>query len=244
MRMNRPADYNPWSRYMNSEMLHILDTTKVDDETKVLVITGTGRAFSAGGDADTILPTYIDSGDALKWARDAALLTLRNFLQVFKEYDKPVIAAVNGVVAGAAFGLQAMCDIRIGSENARFGNIYMRRGTVASMAPYYLTQAIGVGHSTKLIFGDQVIDAAEALRIGLVSQVVQHEEFPKVVLDMAEEIAAQPVDSLRLVKNLMRTGQYSDIETIKRMAALSAVVAQQGSKSATRNGAVAAAASH
>jgi 2-(1,2-epoxy-1,2-dihydrophenyl)acetyl-CoA isomerase len=224
IRMNRPEDMNPWTRTMSAELVHAMDRSRHADHIGAIVFTGTGRAFCAGGEATTILPTYIDSEDALKWARDAALLNIRNVLQVLKDFDKPMIAAVNGVAAGAAFGMVAMCDIRIASEAGRFGNIYMRRGTVPSMAPYFLPQVIGLSRACRLIFADEVIGAREAERIGLVSRVVSAEELPGVTLSLAERIAAQPIAKLRLVKHLIRAGQDTDYHTLRRLGALSAVV--------------------
>jgi 2-(1,2-epoxy-1,2-dihydrophenyl)acetyl-CoA isomerase len=222
VRMNRPSTYNAWGGGMGDELVAAMDRVTADERVHVLVFTGTGRAFSAGGEANTILPTYIDSSNALEWAREAALLNLRNTLQVLKDFDKPTIAAVNGVAAGAAFGMTLICDIRIASEQARFGNIYMRRGTVPSMAPYYLPQVVGLNHACRLIFGDEVIGAREAERIGLVTRVVPARDLATSVLDLAERIAAQPLPALRLVKRLLRTGQAVDEHTLRQMAVLSA----------------------
>jgi enoyl-CoA hydratase/carnithine racemase len=89
IRMNRPEGLNPWTAVMSAELVAVMDATTANPRIAVVVITGTGTSFSAGGEAHGILPTFIDSADALRWAREAALLNLRNTLQVRRRSARP-----------------------------------------------------------------------------------------------------------------------------------------------------------
>jgi 2-(1,2-epoxy-1,2-dihydrophenyl)acetyl-CoA isomerase len=184
-----------------------------------VILTGSEKAFCAGGDATSIVEKFVDADDALHWAVEVALGHVRNVLPVLKEFDKPVIGAINGITAGACLGAALMCDIRIASESARFGNIYMRRGTVPSMAPYYLPPVVGVGQTCRLIFADEVISATEAARIGLVAGVVGDDELDDAAMSLARRIAAQPLHRLRMAKRAIRMAREADYQTSRSFVA-------------------------
>lgn len=225
IRMNRPERLNGWSSQMQMEIVSAIDDAWEDEGSRVLIFTGTGRAFCAGGEATTLVQRYVDAGDAKRKARDAALGNIRGVLQALKPFDKPTIAAVNGIAAGAGFALTLMCDIRIASEKARFGNIYMRRGTVPSMAPYYLPKVVGLGKACRLIFADEIIDASESERIGLVSRVVVPEELDKAATEMASRIAKGPPVAMRLAKRAIYKSFDVDFDTLRQFNVLAGMLA-------------------
>lgn len=210
IRMERPDRLNGWSATMSTEIVTALRSARADDDVRVVIITGTGRGFCAGGDATSIVDRFIDDDSAPRWAVEVALGHVPNVLPTLRTFDKPIIAAVNGVAAGAGFATTLMSDIRIAGTSARFVNVYMRRGTVPSMAPYYLPWIVGLSQACRLIFADLMIDAAEALRIGLVSEVVPDEDLAEEAYRLAERIAANPLPALRRSKRcLMQAREVS-----------------------------------
>jgi enoyl-CoA hydratase/carnithine racemase len=225
IRMERPERLNGWGSVMSAEIVAALDAAQASDDVRVVIYTGSEKAFCAGGDATTIVEKFVDHDDARYWAVEVALGHVRNVLPTLKAFDKPIVAAINGITAGACLGAAMMCDIRIASDSARFGNIYMRRGTVPSMAPYYLPPSVGLGQTCRLIFGDEVIPAAEAARIGLVSRVVRDHELDGAALDLARRIAATPVDLLRLTKRALRMSREADYDTCRSFVAAAGLVA-------------------
>jgi enoyl-CoA hydratase/carnithine racemase len=224
IRMERPERLNGWGSVMSSEIVAALEDARDNDDVRVVVYTGSEKAFCAGGDATTIVEKYVDHDDAQYWAVEVALGHVRNVLPALKAFPKPIVGAINGITAGACLGAAMMCDIRIASDSARFGNIYMRRGTVPSMAPYYLPPSVGVGQTCRLIFVDPVIPAAEASRIGLVSRVVRDEELDREAHDIARRIAATPAPMLRLAKRALRMARETDYDTCRTFLAAAGVV--------------------
>lgn len=213
--MLRPERLNGWGPVMSAEIVAALDDARADDDVRAVIFTGSGNAFCAGGDATTIIEKFVDHEDAETWTVEVALGHVRNVLPTLKAFDKPVVAAVNGITAGAGLAAALMCDIRIAGAAARFGNIYMRRGTVPSMAPYYLPPVVGLGQTCRLIFADPVIPAAEAARVGLVERVVADEDLGAAALDLATRIAARPAAAVRVAKRALRMARETDYETCR-----------------------------
>jgi 2-(1,2-epoxy-1,2-dihydrophenyl)acetyl-CoA isomerase len=231
IRMERPERLNGWSATMSTEIVHALREAQADDDVRVLILTGTGRGFCAGGDATTIVDRFIDDHSAPRWAVEVALGHVPNVLPTLRTFDKPVIAAVNGVAAGAGFASTLMSDIRIAGASARFVNVYMRRGTVPSMAPYYLPWIVGLSQACRLIFADLMIDATEAHRIGLVSAVVPDENLAAEAHRLAVRIAANPLSALRRSKRCLvqaREVSYATSRELGLMANSVPVFSQAG----------------
>lgn len=225
IRMQRPERLNGWGSVMSGEIITALEDAHDNNDIRVVIWTGSEKAFCAGGDATTIVEKFVDHDDAQYWAVEVALGHVRNVLPTLKAYDKPIVAAINGITAGACLGAAMMCDIRIASESARFGNIYMRRGTVPSMAPYYLPPTVGLGQTCRLIFADEVIPATEAARIGLVSRVVADEDLDREAHDLARRVAATPAHLLRLTKRALRMAREADYDTCRSFLAAAGLVA-------------------
>jgi 2-(1,2-epoxy-1,2-dihydrophenyl)acetyl-CoA isomerase len=220
IRMERPERLNGWSATMSAEIVQALHGAQADDDVRVVIITGTGRGFCAGGDATTIVDRFIEDDSAPRWAVEVALGHVPNVLPTLRTFDKPVIAAVNGVAAGAGFASTLMSDIRIAGASARFVNVYMRRGTVPSMAPYYLPWIVGLSQACRLIFADMMIDAAEALRIGLVSAVVPDEDLTPEARRLAARIAANPLPALRRSKRCLMQAREVSYATSRELSLL------------------------
>jgi enoyl-CoA hydratase/carnithine racemase len=127
------------------------------------------------------------------------------------ECDKPVIAAVNGAAVGWGMDLTLFCDIRIASDRARFGELFIKRGLVSDIGGLWrLPQIVGPSKAAELLFTGDIIDAAEAERIGLVSRVVPHDELLPAAMEMARRIAANPPIAMRFMKQGLRSTTYGD----------------------------------
>jgi 2-(1,2-epoxy-1,2-dihydrophenyl)acetyl-CoA isomerase len=202
--LNRPEKLNAIHDELGAALVAALDRVASHPDARVLVITGAGRAFSAGGD----IAHMVDLKD-----RDAPY---RDFLPMLEAgraaarrlaaLEIPTLAAVNGPVAGGGLNLALGCDLRIASERASFGETFIRLGLHIDWGgAYHLPRLVGLAQALELCWLGDMIDASEALRIGLVNRVVPHERFADEVAEIARRLAAAPQVSLRLTKRTLTT---------------------------------------
>ncbi|MFQ5874712.1 MAG: enoyl-CoA hydratase/isomerase family protein [Dehalococcoidia bacterium] len=228
--LNRPDKLNAYTYNMGQEVVKALEEAEKDRNIRVVVFTGAGRGFCAGRDLG-------DSGghrviDPLH--HETAMGPQIKKLSVF---DKPVIAAINGVAAGGGLSLAMACDIRIASDRARFSQIFIKRGLLDNGSTWLLPKLVGLGMACELAFTGDIIDAAEADRIGLVNRVVPHDDLLTVVRELATRIANNPPITVRLTKRALHQGAVSNdllphMELEHHYAAISG--ATEDSKEATR----------
>jgi enoyl-CoA hydratase/carnithine racemase len=168
--LNRPERMNAMTYSLLREFREAVDEAAADERVVGIVITGTGRAFSAGLDTDA-LAAIAESGSADSGASPTGRGGLFSYLT---EVPKPVIAAVNGVTAGGGYVLATMCDIRFGSPSARFTTVFSKRGLVAEHGVTWTTpRLVGTGRALDLLWTSRMIDAEEAYRIGLLEYLVE-----------------------------------------------------------------------
>jgi len=185
--LNRPERYNAFAGRMRQEILEALEDVCSDPDVRVIVITGAGKAFCTGGDVDEFVS---GKTQALSPTASNERHTMCKVVLAINTVEKPVIAAVNGVAAGGGCNLALSCDIRVASEKARFGQVFTRRGAHPDWGGiYFLPRLVGYAKAAELIFLGEVIDAQEALRIGMVNQVVPHDELLSVTYDLARRMA-------------------------------------------------------
>ena len=213
--LNRPDKRNAITTPMYEGMRDILRAIASRDDIKALILTGRGPAFCSGSDAETRLLTRIvdDRYVPLEKTRADTLDPVMLYLApAFANFGKPAIAAINGVAAGAGLSLALLCDIRLASDKSRFAASWVNVGLTPDCgATYSLPRTIGVDRALKLFFTGELIDAREAERIGLVTEVVAHDNLMKNALDLARKIASGPSIAIELTKRAAHRGVVSDL---------------------------------
>jgi enoyl-CoA hydratase/carnithine racemase len=203
--LNRPEVLNALSPEMTDGLLQAIDALARDERVRVVVITGAGRAFCAGGDVTTMRERGAAeiAGGAVAILRSleapGRLVPVR-----LQRLVKPVIAAVNGVAAGWGCDLALACDIRLAADTARFAEAFVRRGLVPDGgATWTLPRAVGLDRACELIFTGRMVDAAEAERIGLVTRVVPAARLMAETRALAEQIAGSAPLAVQAAKRML-----------------------------------------
>jgi enoyl-CoA hydratase/carnithine racemase len=209
--LNRPERHNALNRRGYEEFEAAFRAAQADPEVRCVVITGADPAFCAGEDVKEMMGAPPPPPPPLTTVRQpptpAAMAALN--------CDRPVIAAVNGAAVGWGMEITLFADIRIASEKAKFAELFIKRGLVCDVGGFYRLPAIvGPAKAAELLFTGDVIDAAEALRIGLVTEVVPHEQLMDAALALAGRIAANPPVALRYMKLGLQRTSYGDPEEI------------------------------
>ncbi len=207
MTFNRPEKRNALNKAVRMEMDQVQRMAAEDDSIGCLVITGEGeKAFAAGSDLN-------EFGKMSPLEAYGFLDTMAQRLYTrFEELDLPVISLINGLCLGAGNEIALASDIRIASDNARFGQPEINLGIIpGSGATQRLTRLVGPGKARELIFSGAIIDAQEALRIGLVNQVVPQAELMETGLKLAAQISEKSAFALKMAKRALRLSQETGL---------------------------------
>jgi 2-(1,2-epoxy-1,2-dihydrophenyl)acetyl-CoA isomerase len=208
--LNRPETYNAFSDRLTYELQDALKAVERDREVGVLVITGAGKAFCSGQDVAELKEKYVP-GYVPHLGNDIRR-RYNPIAQRLREMDKPVIAAVNGVAAGAGMSLALACDMRIASEGASFLAAFINVGLVPdTAATFTLPRLVGLGKAMELCLTGDKISAEEALRIGLVNRVVPAEDLMTEAQRLAERLATLPARGIALIKRLLNRSFDNDL---------------------------------
>ena len=219
--LNRPDKLNALDWPAQLLFAQKLDEVAEDREIRVLIITGAGRAFCAGGDVSA-QRERVNLSIAEK--REGMKLVSKNPLKI-RKLSIPVIAMVNGVAVGAGCNLALACDIVIASEKARFSQAFVKVGLVQDYGgSYLLPTLVGTKKACELVFTGDMIDAHEAMRIGMINTVVPEGELQKVT----EEMAAKIADRAPLAVSIAKRSIYDAFERFDLEAALESEVYVQG----------------
>ena len=186
LRMNRTEKHNAFNRDLSLAVCEAIDGSEADDDVRVIVLTGAGKAFCAGADMTEALAS-MDAGGRSDVMAQAVVRVARA--------AKPVIGAVNGYAFGGGAALACACDIRIASERASFRFPGASYGLVVSGSQ--LPRIVGIPKAKELIFTARIVEAAEAERIGLVNQLVAHEALDERAWELARQIAEQSPPAVR-----------------------------------------------
>jgi len=209
--LNRPERLNALDKSLGQALLDALNGVAKDASVRAVVLTGAGRGFCAGGDVNLLRrarerddPSEVE--DLLKIGKQIVL--------VIATMPKPVIAAVNGPAAGAGANLALACNMRVASEQASFTQSFARIGLFPDFgATYFLPRMVGPSRAAELMLTAETVQAAEALRIGLVSRVVPHERLASETELLAERLAGGPPIVARGVKHTLWVEDREQLET-------------------------------
>jgi 2-(1,2-epoxy-1,2-dihydrophenyl)acetyl-CoA isomerase len=208
--LNRPDTYNALGISIAEELCNALIEEGADPAVKVIVLTGAGKAFSGGGDIKG-MSTYLDKDPVLFFKR--LVMFLNAAILEMTRLEKPVIAAVNGVAAGAGLSLALCCDMLFAGESARLDPAYHRAGVVPDgAASFILPRTIGYHRAIELIFSDRSLSAREALDWGLINRVVPDDRLLEETLAFAAKLATGPVTAFGTTKRLFLEGMQNTLE--------------------------------
>jgi 2-(1,2-epoxy-1,2-dihydrophenyl)acetyl-CoA isomerase len=211
--LNRPDRLNALSPELLMQSIDTLARWEVDPEVAVIVVTGAGRAFCAGGDISRMAEE-----NAAPRSLEARIDTLRRFQQLswlLYQMPKVTIASVNGFAMGAGLGVCLACDLRIASDQAKFGTAYAKVGFGGDFGTtWLLTRYAGAPKAKELMFTGDPFDAAEALRLGLLNRVVPADSLASETRAMAARLAAGPLVSYRYMKANVNLAATADFRTV------------------------------
>ena len=204
--LNRPNKLNAFTFSMMEEMIAVLDALDADDSIHALIITGKGRAFCAGADLSSGQETFNPSFDDFAVQEDdfrrdsGGILTLRMY-----KFLKPIVIACNGPAVGIGASMQLAADIRLASDQARFGFVFNNRGIVPdACSSWFLPKIVGISSALELTYSGRIIDASEALKLNLVSSIHDSENLLDYAIDFAKNMVknSAPV-SIALTRQML-----------------------------------------
>ena len=207
--INRPQAMNAATIQTYREMTDALRDAERDDSIRVVVLTGAGRGFCAGDDVKAIFlnPEFREAKPEKRQEVEEWRTHEPVGLDFLIEYPKPTIASVNGPAVGYGCDIALMCDMRICSDQARFGEVFIRRGLIPEAGGLLiLPRLVGLARAYELILSGDIIDAAEAERIGMVNKVVPHAQLGEATAAFAHKITSQAPLAQRLAKAALRVG--------------------------------------
>ena len=210
--MNRPERLNAMSRPMMAAMLEALARLAARTEVGVVILTGAGRAFCAGGDVKAMVEGTEMEGVTLE-ERAQGLRAAMETSRWLHEMPKPTIAMVRGAAAGAGLSLALACDLRIVGDTARFATAFARVGYSGDFGgSWYLTQLVGSAKARELYYTADIVDAAEALRLGLVNRVVPDARLEEETLVLASRLARGPRIAYRYMKRNFNAAEHGSLK--------------------------------
>jgi len=221
--LNRPDKLNAISPQMTEEIISALDDVEADEEARVLVLTGAGRGFCSGADIGGMAGGAESGARAARSAEDIRQGLTQGagrIIPKLQKMQKPTIAMVNGAAVGAGFDIALACDLRVGSENARFMNAFVRIGLFPGFGGTWLyPRVMGLGKALEYLYTGDFMEAEEADKLGVLNRLVSADELQKETMALAGKIANGPPIAIRLMKLQVYKGLGMDLETALQMAA-------------------------
>jgi enoyl-CoA hydratase/carnithine racemase len=206
--LNRPEKLNALTMVTHQEIDQAIAAADQDDKVRVIVLTGAGRGFCSGDDVQDL---FLSPEEATMRSREARLKFLQGGHLLggghrLLEINKPSIAAVNGAAAGYGCDLALMCNMRVASEKARFGEVFLRVGLIPDEALILLPRVVGLAKAYEMVLTTDILDAKEAEQIGLINKVVPHENLMPATLELAHKIASKAPIAIGLAMEGIRRG--------------------------------------
>ena len=216
--LNRPDRLNALSPSIFDGLLEALPRLGADAQIAVVVLTGAGRGFCAGGDVKSM------AEGSVQLSVEDAVRRLRGWMEISRllhEIPKPTIAMVNGPAAGAGLAMALACDLRIAAESARFITAFVKVGYSGDFGgSYFLSQLVGTGKARELYYTGDPLDASQALALGLVNSVVPDPELPEATMALARRLAGGPGIALGLMKRNLNAAENGTLSELLDLEAL------------------------
>jgi len=210
----RPERLNAFIGHMRRDLAEALEHAGSDRNTRVVVLTGAGRTFCAGGDI-AFMAELMQRRDAEEFSR--ILGAGRRVILAIRQMTKPVIASINGPASGAGCNLALACDLRVASNTATFSQSFAKVGLHPDWGgTYFLPRLVTPNKACELFFLGETIDAAEAMRLGIVNQVVAPEDLESATQQLAERLRAAPPIALAAAKHAVYMSQAAELEEMLR----------------------------
>src|SRR5919202_266433 len=208
--LNRPERRNAFTLEMLDLWVEALRDARTNEAVQVVVVTGAGQAFCSGGDVGGMA----SRGELSGLEHKRALELVHRIPLALEERDKPVIAAINGAAIGAGCDMALMCDLRFMAEDARLSEGYVRGGLIpGDGGTYFLPRIVGTAKALELLWTGDFVDAAEALRIGLVNRVYPPEQLVPETRAFAQRLASGPTIAIGMIKRAVYEGASMDLRT-------------------------------
>ena len=213
--LNRPDRLNALNRQMAQELHDSFDTLESEfPDVRVVVITGSGRGFCSGADVGDMPARMAEGGDRDPNNPDPGPSITMRLAPRIREIPQPVIAAVNGVAAGAGLGIALSCDIRLASDSARFTSVFVKRSLVPDAGVSEILGALaGPGIAAEMAYTGRIYDAEWALTKGLVNNIFAADQLMIKANELAQEISANPPLAMKATKSLMNS-HYPDLNKV------------------------------
>ena len=225
--LNEPTTRNAISPAIVRALVEYTERINADLSVGCVILTGAGKGFSSGGNVKQMKERTGLFGGSPADIRRSYQQGIQRIPLAMYGLEAPSIAAVNGAAVGAGCDLASMCDMRIAARSATFAESFLRVGLVSGDGgAWFLPRAVGMSKACEMTFTGDFVEAEEALRIGLVSKVVDDDKLLDEAMALARRIAAQPVHSLRLTKRLLRDSQQVGLATALEMASAMQALAQ------------------
>jgi enoyl-CoA hydratase/carnithine racemase len=230
--LDRPERLNAWTPRMTGELVRAIDAAEEDDDIGAIVVTGAGRGFCAGADIEATFQAQLD-GDATAATPEGD----RDWVRLIRGC-KPIVAAVNGVALGVGLTMWLPCDRIIASDRARFSLRFVTMGLVPELASStFLPQRVGFGAASDLMLSGRMVEADEAVALGLADELVAHDRLLEVAIERARSYGSNPAGALRSIKRLLTANATSsDLDAVQRreLAALEEAYASPEHAAAVR----------
>lgn len=227
LRLNRPETRNALTDEMVEAIVAACRDIAADRRVRAVIVTGEGAAFCSGGNLKDMRDRAGLFGGSPAEMRDRYRQGIQRIPVAIHELEVPTIAAINGACIGAGLDLALMCDMRIAVETAHFAESFVRLGIIpGDGGAWILPRLVGPARAAELLFTGRTIDAATALDYGILSRTVSAASLLKSAEELAEQIAANPPEALRLAKRLMREGQEQGLRQHLELAASLQAIAQ------------------
>jgi len=219
--LNRPDAMNALGMPGDGDQIQaVCEQINGDAEVRCVVLTGAGRAFSAGGDVKAMKAREGAFGGSGVQIRDGYRRNIHRVVRSIYGLEVPSIAAINGAAIGLGMDVACMTDIRIAADTAKMGVTFLKLGLIpGDGGAWLLPRTIGMSRAAEMLFTGDVIDAKTAADWGLVSRVVPAADLMAEAVALAEKIALQPPHALRLAKSLLKQGQTASYDTLMEMSA-------------------------